>query len=232
MANVIGHGSEYRKKQEEQEMWVGQWLDTYLYPYISQRFERNKETSTQIRGIDVYLTGRTNAISIDEKAGVAWCNTNLSKYSVELSILTIDENHIKHEINGWYMADSLSTHIALVFIDSAETYNQRYLASSAITSATVVLINKAKLQDRLASMGWTKANLRRKAEIIRNAWNIYGSEYKWHVNLGSLLNNNVHFYVQETQKEEGICLQFSKDFLISVSDVTYTITEGKIYREK
>ena len=232
MRNTIGHGSEYRAKQEQQEQWVGMWLDKYFYPKVSGMFSRNIYTETQKRGIDVYLTGNTKCISIDEKAGVAWCNTNLNKYSLELSILTIDEFNRKHEINGWYMSDTLSTHMALVFINSAQTYNDRYLASSAITDATVVVIDKAKLQEKLNIMGWTKQNLKAKSDQIRNAWNVYGKDYKYHVNLGTLTNNNIHFYLQETQKEEGICMQFTKQFLIDVSDFSYRITDEKMERLK
>ena len=232
MENVIGHGSPYRKIQEQQEQWVGQWLDTYFYPYVSGMFSRNIDTETQKRGVDVYLTGNTKAISIDEKAGVAWCNSNLNKYSLELSILTIDEFNRKHEINGWYLSDSLSTHMALVFINSAQTYNERYLASSAITDATVVVIDKKKFQEKLDIIGWTKQNLKAKSDQIRNAWNVYGKDYKYHVSLGTLNNNDIHFYLQETQKEEGICMQFAKHFLIDVSDFTYRITDGKMERLK
>ena len=158
--NTIGFGSEYRKKHEQQEAWVANYLDTNFYPHISRNFERNHETETQKMGIDLTLTGATKVITIDEKASVEWANCGLNKYSMELSLLAFDKySGNDFEIDGWYMANSISTHIGIVFIDSATTVSDRYLTGSGITEVTVVIINKKTFQQKLDSMGWTKVNL-------------------------------------------------------------------------
>ena len=226
----IGFGTEHRRKVEEQESWVGQWLDLYFYPHITKAFKRNTDTETQKRGIDIYLSGSTTAFTLDEKASVQWVNQGLNKYSMELSIL----NDSGNEVNGWYMSDSISDCMGLVFIDSGETYNERYLASSSITQATYVLIDKAGFQEVLDDMGWNKTALINKNNRIRTAYNEYGDEYWRHEYCGKLDVDGIHFYVQtkDYQLERGINMQFSRDFLISHSLCTYKITRDKLERLK
>lgn len=227
--NAIGFGSEHREKHEQQESWVANWLDIYFYPYISKGFERNRDSSTQVLGIDLTLTGRTEVITIDEKASVEWANCGLNKYSMELSLLAQDKYSGKFkEINGWYMTNSTSTHIGIVFIDSATTVCDRYLTGSGITQATVVIINKHDFQEKLDSMGWTKQNLKRKSNQIRSAYDEYGNEYWKHVQCGTLANNNVHFFIQEKPIEHGINVQFGKQFLIDNSAYAATVTRSEI----
>lgn len=229
--NTIGFGSKHRERFEQQEAWVGAWLDTYLYPNISMDFKRNEDTETQKRGIDIYITGATTSITVDEKASVEWCNCGLNKYSMELSILAIDESGNAKEVDGWYMSNtSLSTHMGLVFIDSATTVDDRYLTGSGITQATVVFISKERFQKKLDSMGWTKDNLRKKNDIIRREFNIHGNDYYKYVDCGSLYNDNMHFFVQTKpkQKERGINMQFSKQFLIENSDYACIVTPQRI----
>lgn len=227
--NAIGFHSEHRKKHEEQEAWVASYLDTYFYPYISKGFERNRDSSTQVLGIDLTLTGRTEVITVDEKASVEWCNCGLNKYSMELSLLTQDKRTGEmKEVDGWYMANSISTHIAIVFLDSATTVNDRYLTGSGITQATVVMINKHDFQKKLDNMGWTKRNLKMKSDQIRTAFNEHGNEYWKYVKCGSLMNNDVHFFIQEKPIEHGINIQFGKDFLIDNSEFAAVVKNGEI----
>lgn len=228
MENAIGFGSEHRKRHEQQETWVGDWLDTYFYPKISKDFARNKETETQKLGIDLYLTGKTTSITIDEKASVEWANCGLNKYSLELSLLSVDKNGNEKEINGWYMSNSLSSHFGIVFIDSATTVNDRYLTGSGITQATVVIINKHEFQNKLDELGWTKLHLKQKSDIIRKAYNEHGSDYWKYVQCGTLKNNGIHFFIQEKPREHGINIQFPKQFLIDNSDYAATVTTDKI----
>ena len=227
--NAIGFGSEHRKRHEEQEAWVANWLDLYFYPYISKDFERNHETETQKMGIDLTISGATQVVTIDEKASVEWCNCGLNKYSMELSLLAQDKytGEFK-EIDGWYMANSISTHVGIVFIDSATTVYDRYLTGSGITEVTVVIINKNKFQKKLDSMGWTKENLKRKNNQIRSAYNEYGNDYYRHINCGKLDYNTPHFFIQENPKEHGINIQFTKQFLIDNSDYSAKVKDGKI----
>ena len=226
--NAIGFGSEYRKRHEQQEKWVANYLDTNFYPYISKNFERNYDTETQKLGVDLTITGATQVITIDEKASVEWCNCGLNKYSMELSLLSIDKYGNEKEINGWYMTNSISSHVGIVFIDSATTVNDRYLTGSGITEVTVVIINKNKFQEKLDSIGWTKKNLKLKSDQIRTAYNKYGIEYTSHVNCGKLDYNTPHFFIQEKPKEHGINIQFTKQFLIDNSDYAAKVKDGKI----
>lgn len=226
--NAIGFGSKHRKRHEQQESWVAGWLDTYFYPYISKGFERNYDTESQKQGVDLTITGATSVITIDEKASVEWVNCGLNKYSMELSLLAIDKYGNEKEINGWYMTNSISSHIGIVFLDSATTVNDRYLTGSGITQATVVIINKNDFQQKLDSMGWTKKNLKLKSDQIRKAYNEHGNDYFKYVNCGSLSNNNVHFFIQEKPIEHGINIQFGKQFLIDNSDFAAQVTTDKI----
>lgn len=229
MTNSIGYNSPYRQKYEEMERWYAAWLDKYFYPYISKNFKRNYDTDTQKQGIDLFLTGATKGISIDEKASVLWCNCGLDKYSFELSLLALDaETNKPYELNGWYLTDSISTHIAIVFIDSATTVESRQLTGSGITQATVVIIDKEKFQRKLDEMGWTKVNLKKKSDMIREAYNEYGDEYWKHINCGILSYKQPHFFVQRIPKEHGINIQFTKQFLIDNSEYAAKVTTDKI----
>lgn len=227
--NSIGFGSKHREKHEQQEAWVANYLDKNFYPYISKDFKRNCDTETQKLGIDLTLTGKTQVITIDEKASVEWCNCGLNKYSMELSLLSIDkETGLPYEINGWYMSNSLSSHIGIVFIDSATTVDDRYLTGSGITEVTVVIINKNKFQEKLDSMGWTKTNLKKKNDLIRAAYEEYGVDYQQHINCGKLSYTQPHFFIQEKPQEHGINIQFTQRFLIDNSDYAAKVTNGKI----
>lgn len=227
--NSIGFGSKHREKHEQQEAWVANYLDTNFYPYISVAFQRNKDTETQKMGIDLTLTGATKVITIDEKASVEWANCGLNKYSMELSLLAFDKySGNEFEIDGWYMTNSISTHIGIVFIDSATTVNDRYLTGSGITEVTVVFINKHDFQTKLDSMGWTKTNLRKKSNMIRKAYNEYGSDYTKYVNCGKLSYNQPHFFIQEKPQEHGINIQFTQQFLIDNSEFAAKVANGKI----
>lgn len=227
--NSIGYGSVHRERHEKQEAWVASFLDSYFYPRISKNFKRNTNTQLQKLGVDLFLTGATKAISIDEKASVEWCNVGLNKYSMELSLLTFDKNSNKpYEISGWYMANGISTHIAIVFIDSATTVEDRYLTGSGITEVTVVIINKHNFQDKLDSIGWNKANLLKKNKMIRDAYNEYGNDYWKHVNCGSLKSDGTHFFIQEKPKEHGINIQFTQQFLIDNAEYAAHVTKNNI----
>lgn len=227
--NSIGFGSKYRERHEQQEAWVANYLDTSFYPYISRNFKRNDCSETNKRGIDVYLTGRTEVITIDEKASVEWSNCGLDRYSLELSLLTYDkETGEAKEINGWYMSNSISTHIGIVFIDSATTVSDRYLTGSGITEATVVFLNKHDFQTKLDEMGWTKKNLKKKNDMIREAYNEHGNDYWKYVYCGSLKKDGARFYIQDKPKEHGINIQFTKQFLIDNSEFAAKIANGKI----
>lgn len=226
--NTIGFGSKYREKNEQQEAWVANYLDTYFYPRISSNFERNYDTETQKLGIDLRLTGKTQVITIDEKASVEWCNVGLNKYSMELSLLSVDKYGNEKEISGWYMKNNLSDHIAIIFIDSATTVNNRFLTGSGITEATVVIINKQNFQKKLDLMGWNKANLKKKNDMIRKAYNVYGSDYKKYINCGTLNYNTPHFFILENTKEHGINIQFTQQFLIDNSEYAAKIKDNKV----
>ena len=226
--NTLGFGTEHRKTHEQQEAWVANYLDTYFYPRISSNFERNYDTETQKLGIDLTLTGKTQVITIDEKASVEWCNVGLNKYSMELSLLSVDKDGNEKEINGWYMANSLSNHIAIVFIDSATTVNDRFLTGSGITEATVVIINKQNFQKKLDLMGWNKINLKKKSNLIRKTYNEHGSDYYKYINCGKLDYNTPHFFIQEKPREHGINIQFTQQFLIDNSEYAAKIKDNKV----
>ena len=228
--NEIGYNSPYRKKFEQMEEWYAAWMDKYFYPYISKAFKRNYDIETQKLGVDVLLTGGTKAITIDEKASVMWCNCGLNKYALELSFLTIDaDTKEEFEVDGWYLADgSISTHMALIFIDSATTVDGRVLTGSGITQATVSIIDKEKFQQILDGMGWTKNNLKKKSDMIRAAYNQYGLYYNKYVNCGKLSYDKPHFFIQIPQKEHGVNVQFTRQFLIDNSEFTAKVTTDKI----
>lgn len=229
MENAIGYGTPHRKKHEQQEEWVGAWLDCYFYPYITKNFARNTDTYTQKKGIDLTITGSTKIITVDEKAAVEWCNTGLNKSSLELSLMVIDkQTGDKKEINGWYLSNSISTHIALVWIDSATTVSDRYLDGSGITQATITIIDKEYLQACLDDEGWTKTNLKKKAKRVRDAFDTYGNDYWKYENCGKLSNTCPHFFIQEKTKEHGVSIQFTQNWLVSVSDYAAIITKDKI----
>lgn len=230
--NVIGHGSKHRKSFEEKEGYVANYLDTYFYPYISTTFERNKDTETQKKGIDLSLTGATTSITIDEKATTEWVGVHLNKASFELTLLTRNEYGYEHEIPGWYLSDTINSHYELVWIDAATTCDDRYLTGSGITDCTCCILDKKNVQKELDRLGWTKDRLKKKADMVREAFNKYGEDYDKHVNLGDLYRDGVHFFIQIKQPEHAVNIQLRRDKLVSISDYTARINNNKITRLK
>lgn len=235
--NIIGHGSNWRKDYEDCEGMVGKYLDIYHYPKISKGFKRNTDTETQKRGVDVILSGSTQVITIDEKATMNWVGTKLSKAALELRLLTIDEKNAEHEINGWLLSNGVNTHIEIIWIDDADTKKPikgnnngvRYkLTGSGITDCTCAIIEKQKILDELDSMGWNKDKLRKKADRIRNAYNIHGKDYWKYEKCGRLNTDGVHFFIQTEEPEHAVNVQLSRDKLIELSDYTCRIKNNQL----
>lgn len=235
--NIIGHGSEWRKNYEKMEAMVGKYLDKYLYPNISVAFERNTNDETQKKGVDVSLTGNTQVIRIDEKATMNWVCTNLKKAALELRLLTIDDNNNEHEINGWLLSHGINTHIAIIWVDDADTKKlinntnkgERYqLTGSGITDCTCAIINKQLILDELENSGWTINNLKIKADRIRTAYNTYGKEYWKHERCGKLDEDGVHFFIQTDEPEHAVNVQLSRNKLIELSDYTCRIKNNQL----
>lgn len=229
--NVIGHGSKHRKSFEEKEGYVANYLDKYFYPYITTNFIRNKDTQTQKQGIDMYISGATTAITVDEKATTEWV-CHLNKASFELTLLTKNEHGQEHEIPGWYMANTINSHYELVWIDKATTCDGRFLTGSGITDCTCCFLDKNKVGEELERLGWTKEKLKRKADMIRDAFNKYGEEYEKYVNLGDLYRDGVHFFIQIKQPEHAVNVQLRRDVLVKISDYTARINNNAITRIK
>ena len=242
MVNRLGYGTPHRDKMENGERWTGQYLDVYCYPYISKQFKRNNDGYTNERGIDVYLTGGTKAITLDEKCTCLYVGEGLDKsryknglqcISFETSTLIIDEyTNKKIPVSGWLLADTINTHYSMIWIDSADTRDGQVLKGSGLTDCTVAIISKDRLWEYLNSIGWTKEKIRIKDRQVREAFDRWGENYNKHVECGTLWRDGIRFYIQLKAEEHGINIQLSRKKCIEISDCSVRITRDKLVRLK
>ena len=223
---------------EKGETYTGQYLDYFLYPHISRAFERNTDDLTNKRGIDVYLTGGTRVITIDEKCTCLYvnCESTLDKGALELTYI----NDSGKVIDSWMLNNGINTHIGYCWVDSATTVSEystakgmRYrLIGSGITDCTVAIIPKERLFEALSDMGLNVGKLRENAAIVREMFNRYGKGYYYHIEKHTIEVDGYHYSIQLTQPEHAVNIHLGRDRLIGLSDYACRIRNNKVERLK
>lgn len=136
-----------RTKDDKDEKIVSEFADEYFYPQFADKWERNTDISTQIKGLDVTVTGSTGSIyTIDEKASTHWIGKKLQTFSQELSFV----NKFGKIQNGWFLdTNCINDYFVEIWIDDVSSSEKILNDWHDITDATIVLLKKEDMYQRL-----------------------------------------------------------------------------------
>lgn len=204
-----------RSRDEKDEKIVGQFLDTYFYPTISTTIERNTDRDTQIKGLDVTITGYDGAkYTIDEKAATRWAGRNLQTFAHEISSV----NRRGEVYDGWLLDfHSSSDWLVEVWIDGVNTVDGRINDYTNITDATIVMINKNYLWHYLGGCNISSIKLKEIGEYLR-VYSNYSTTY-----------NGFKITCQQNCQERAANILIPRSTLInSIGSYAVQIKDGKV----
>lgn len=155
-----------RKKDEQDEKIVGEYLDNYFYPTFTTSITRNTDKATQITGLDVTVTDLEGFdYTIDEKAATHWAGKNLQTFAHEISSVNISGR----AYDGWLLDfHSSSNYLVEVWIDGVNTIDGKLNDYTNITDCTIVLIKKSDLWKYLKYKNISSSSLKELGEKLRN----------------------------------------------------------------
>ncbi len=220
---------------------LGKFLDKYFYARLSSNntvkymingnevniqnqlidgFERMYSKAEQKAGIDVIVNIRGNEYLIDEKCSLDYINKDIPTFIMELSFLGKNKE-IKE---GWFLNCDIKTDVYLLIWPKAVTEKKSEINMNSFTQLDCIWIQKESIENYMIQNGYTKLNLTRKAETIRNT-NKYGTSDKQK-------GKKFYFYFTENLDEKPINLVIYKDELIRLADSHYIVTKEKVTRLK
>lgn len=155
-----------RKKDEQDEKIVGEYLDNYFYPTFTTSITRNTDKATQIAGLDVTVTDLEGFdYTIDEKAATHWAGKNLQTFAHEISSVNVSGR----TYDGWLLDfHSSSNYLVEVWIDGVNTIDGKLNDYTNITDCTIVLIKKNDLWNYLKYKNISSSSLKELGEKLRN----------------------------------------------------------------
>jgi hypothetical protein len=170
MANTL------RVSDNASEKAVSEFLDRHFYPKNVTNLIRFNDFETQMKGVDVQFDYKnfTNML-VDEKAAAHYVNKNLPTFAFEVNFLTSSGNLAE----GWLFDTKKVTQFYLLSWISAT--KEKYFNVNDITQLDVLLIERSKIINMLASFGLTKDIATTKANNIRKN-NITGGSEKNSIN--------------------------------------------------
>lgn len=194
--------SKLRKEDVALSNNIYQFLDENFYTTDNMSaFLRVLDKKRQIAGIDVIFTMDGKQYIADEKAAVRY--RNLKTYSLELSFI----NRNNEVQDGWLIKEGqLNNSYVFVWVDKDETTDRE--------SVTLAVVTKEKLQKHLDSLGWTKENLRKKMNLIR--------ESTGYVNMGNMYHDNCKFTYSQQLVEQPINILLPRDVYMKIADKVWT----------
>ena len=179
---------------------VYSFLDNTFYKTETSKFERVIDKDRQVKGLDVIFTYNGKEYKADEKAAVRY--RNLTTYALELSFI----NRRNEVQEGWLVRDDLENDsYVFVWVDKNKFTEKE--------SVTLAVVTKDKLNKRLESLGWSKANLRKKMANIRDGKI---------TNMGNLLTYGCKFTFSEKYVEKPINILLPREDYMEIADVVWT----------
>lgn len=176
------------------------FLDNTFYKTETSKFERVIDKDRQVKGLDVIFTYNGKEYKADEKAAVRY--RNLTTYALELSFI----NRRNEVQEGWLVRDDLENDsYVFVWVDKNKFTEKE--------SVTLAVVTKDKLNKRLESLGWSKANLRKKMANIRDGKI---------TNMGNLLTYGCKFTFSEKYVEKPINILLPREDYMEIADVVWT----------
>lgn len=217
-----------RKKDEIGEKSVAEFLDRYFYSAWATDITRNTERETQIKGIDLTVTGATGEkYVIDEKAAVGYANKPLKTFAHEITSINIRGNEYK----GWLVENTLNDFYVYVWITECKTTGE-VMNADDIISADVALINKQDLYNWFKSKKLYGTELFEKSRELRETVFKYGISDYWNYcsncNNKSLNDNGYKFHINPNTHEQSVNILISKDILIDIATYAVNIRNGVI----
>lgn len=146
--------------------------ENLLRPYLDRCYaahgigvERYARTDDQLRGMDVRLTKDGRSFIVDEKAQLHYINRSLSTFALELSLMKDGTERV-----GWFLDTSKRTEVyAFIFDIRVHAPEERLQHPGDIASATIVLVNRERLQRTLAHVGLGANELQSLAHSLRDS---------------------------------------------------------------
>ena len=205
------------------ESELAKFLDENLYSQLLGEgkflsIERMAEKEQQLQGIDVIAKTKTSVAYIDEKAQLYYINKNIPTFAFELQFLKDGK-----VLEGWFLNDNLKTNYYLLIWPFASVTDVDKVKKEDFTKLDALMISKSKLREELASLGFDKATLAKRAFQLRKT-RIYGK-----ITTGI---QGVYYFASDSSKyaEAPINIVVSKNRLISLAEVHYEITKDGFRR--
>lgn len=205
------------------ESELADFLDETLYAQLLDEgkflsIQRATEKEQQLQGIDVIAKTHSSVAYIDEKAQLYYINKNIPTFAFELQFLKGGR-----VIEGWFLNDNLKTTYYLLIWPFASTDEVKKLKKEDFTKLDALMISKSKLREELASLGFDKATLAKRASQLRRT-RTYGK-----ITTGI---QGVYYFASDPSKyaEAPINIVVSKSRLISLADAHYEITKSGFTR--
>lgn len=179
------------------EQIIGEFLDKHFYPHLNhQGFERVKDKTRQIAGIDVILNIDDNVFLIDEKASTDYTDGRLDTFILELT------NYSGKSI-GWFLNEKLvTTHYLFVWINKIST--EKIESVDCVKDIELAVVDKQTIRDHVReNLKLSDAELKRIADDITN-----GKYYSY----GNVKYNGYKIIQCGGKKEKAICIKLPKSF--------------------
>lgn len=198
-----------RKYDDHCEKVISEILNEYFYKEINPlSFQRIKNKTEQINGIDVILETTNGKYLIDEKAATRW--VKLNTFALELSFLG-QNDQVK---TGWLL-DENKVNNYFVFVWINELNHETIRDTSSIKNIDVALVSKENIIKHLVTLGWSLNNLHKKDYQIRNFNK---------TNMGNIEENGCKFSFSKQLKEKPINILLPKEFYIKTAEVYKNIS--------
>lgn len=203
------------------------FLDEYFYNRLLQNnkivsFERIKDKSLQLQGIDVIITTKKSTVNIDEKAQLYYINQGLPTFAFEVNFL----NKNGALSPGWlYNKNLLTDYFVLIWLTATHNNLQEIKAEDFI-NAECMMIKKTEIINYLSGVGYTEKLIEKIAMDLRSQ-----EQYGKYIIPDQ---TDFYFYLSppDNYSEQPINIVIRKDLLIRLAVRIYVVSKNKLARIK
>jgi len=200
------------------EQEIAAFLDEYLYPRVTESFERVSDVSGQMKGKDVIISiGGLEGMIVDEKAQSHYINRNLPTFAFELSFLRSGGI----ETEGWLFDESKDTqYYLLIWVTAKKEWG---ISKDDIKRLECVLLSRERLIEELSSRGLGKGNAYERAREIRES-GVTGP-------IGRGDNDGYYFFHTDRLVERPVNVVVRKELLKSIAERAFVVTRDGVEEE-
>ncbi|NLZ51651.1 MAG: hypothetical protein GX892_00520 [Thermoanaerobacteraceae bacterium] len=203
------------------------FLDEYFYNRLLQNnkivsFERIKDKSLQIQGIDVIITTKKSTVNIDEKAQLYYINQGLPTFAFEVNFL----NKNGALSPGWlYNKNLLTDYFVLIWLTATHNNLQEIKAEDFI-NAECMMIKKTEIINYLSGVGYTEKLIEKIAMDLRSQ-----EQYGKYI-IPDQTDFYFYFSPPDNYSEQPINIVIRKNLLIRLAVRIYVVSKNKLARIK